>query len=75
MVLTINFEPGDTIWFIDSFSLEAASAVVLQTEVFIDNSLTPVIKHLVDLNNIQRYVEEDNAFATQTALADSFLPA
>ena len=65
-----NFQAGDTIWFVNPSTLLATSQVVLDTTITVSNTLVVTIKY----NTAIGYVNDSSCFASQTLLANSYLP-
>lgn len=68
--ITPQFQAGDTVWFVNPSTLLAVSTTVIDTTITVSNTLVVTITY----NTSYGYVKEPSCFATQTLLANSYLP-
>ena len=66
--ITPKFDPGDVIWFVNPSSLFAISSVVIETQIVVTDTVS------ITYHTALGYMNEENSFATQQDLADSFAP-
>lgn len=77
MTINTDFEPGDTIWYVDSDTREAVSGEVQETDITVLPETDPTILYKVPstvVDGLILSINEINAFATQHDLAQSFEP-
>jgi hypothetical protein len=72
MTITTNFEIGDVVWYIDSASLNPTSSTVFTIVINVDNSSNVFKGYYVEGG--AKVIDETKAFASQTDLANSYLP-
>jgi hypothetical protein len=75
MVINTLFAPNQTVWFVDFVTGLPVSSTILRTEATVDNLLAITVKHLINFNNVERFIPDTQVFVSQQTLSDSFEPA
>lgn len=72
MTIITKFTPGDTAWFIHPYSGALVNTTVLGIEISVDSFGAETVLNLFAYGNLQFYINDNVAFATQAELVAAY---